>query len=86
MVAEISLHLISVHGIDIDVGDCETASPLSVHLGQLRVGGIENAIEEGEAVGDAFNTFDLEAVGGFSDGGFQVRHLWQCTGFLTSRF
>lgn len=74
-VLEILLHLLAIQRKDILVCDGEDSSPLLVAVCEVGVVGVEDSVDEGEVVFDLFVALDVEAVGGFLDGCFEVRHV-----------
>ena len=69
---EVRLHLLAVDIVDVQVHNSKAAAPTLVAVGKLRIGGVEDAIHEGEVIFDLLVTLDVKAVLSLSNGGFEV--------------
>ena len=84
VVVKVALHDGAVELVHVEVHDGQAALPSLVAAGQLRVGRVEDAVEELKVVLDLFVAADGEALGRGLDGGFHVGHGGQVVlGFLT---
>jgi hypothetical protein len=72
VVVKVLLHLLAVDVVDVQVHDSQATAPALVALGQLVVGGVEDAIKEREVILDLLVSLDMEAVLGLDDGSFKV--------------
>ena len=72
VVVEVCLHLLAVDVEDVQVHDSKGTAPSLVAVGKLRVGGVENAVHEGEVIFDLLVTLDVEAGLGLGNGSFEV--------------
>lgn len=73
---EILLHLCTVKGTDIDVCHGEAPTPFLVHICELRVLDIENAVKEREIIGDFLIALDMEASARFRYSCGKIRHFF----------
>lgn len=62
VVVEVGLHVFAIDIVDVQVHNGEATAPSLVAVGKLRVGGVEDAIHEGEVIFDLLVTLDVEAV------------------------
>jgi hypothetical protein len=74
IVVKVLLHLITVEVEDVEVHDSQASSPGGVELVQLRVGGVEDAIEKLKVILDLLITTNSETLGGGLDGSGHIRH------------
>lgn len=72
VVVKVLLHLVTIDVEDVQVHDGQTPAPALIALGQIVVGRVEDAIEEGEVVFNLLVPLDMEAVLGLDDGSLQV--------------
>lgn len=75
VVLKVLFDLLSVHIVDVQVGDGQDSAPMFVALGELRVLRVEDAIEEGEVVRDLLIPIHVETILGFQDRSSEVRHV-----------
>ena len=75
VVVEICLHLLAVQIEHIEVSHGETAAPSFVTVGEVGLRCIEDTVNEGKVVFNLFIPFDVEAIGGLGNRGFEVRHV-----------
>ncbi len=69
---EVCLDLFAVDVVDVQVRDRQDAAPTLIAFGELRVRRVEDAVEEGEVVGDLLVSVHVEAILGLDDLGSKV--------------
>lgn len=75
VVLEVLFDLITVHIVHVQVSDSQHSAPALVALSQLRVLGVEDAIEKGEVVGYLLVAVHVESILGLQDRCSKVRHV-----------
>ncbi len=75
VVLEILFDLLAVDIIDVQVCHCKHSSPALITFGQLTVLRVEDPIEEGEVVRDSLVAIHVEAILGFGDRSYKIRHF-----------
>jgi hypothetical protein len=74
IVVKVALHLLAIEVEDVEVHDGQATAPRRVELVQLRVGGVEDAIEKLEVILDLLVATDSKTLGGGLDGSTHIRH------------
>lgn len=72
---EVLLNPLAVNIVYVEIRDGQDTVPFLVAIGQLRVLGIEDAVEEGKIVGDLFVAIHVETILSLLDGGCKVGHV-----------